>query len=159
MQSRIAKCKISDKLSLFGSSGKFSPLSALIFFLLFPNQKTTGSISRIGIANTGMENETPRQSVNCCNKGDISASPIPALACMIPEATAALFSPMIGATAPITIPKQSAPVPAGNRMPKKISKLHHPLQKGVTISPTAMKNNSTHHYKKRSIFSVPTYQI
>ena len=89
--------------------------------------------------NTGMENATPRQSVNCCNKGDISASPIPALACMIPEATAALFSPMIGATAPITIPKQSAPVPAGNRMPKKISKLHHPLQKGVTISPTAMK--------------------
>ena len=44
--------------------------------------------------------------------------PIPALACIMHEVAAARFSPIIGETALITTPKQSAPVPESKQYQK-----------------------------------------
>lgn len=55
---------------------------------------------------------SPSAAISRSIRGDMRELPIPLLAFTIPETAAALFFGTKGETAPITIPKQTAPVPA-----------------------------------------------
>ncbi len=61
---------------------------------------------------------SPSAAISRSIRGDMRELPIPLLAFTIPETAAALFFGTKGETAPITIPKQTAPVPADRQTPR-----------------------------------------
>ena len=63
--------------------------------------------------------------------------PLPAVT--IPETAAAFFSFISGVIAPIMMPNDSAPAPAGNTIPKSSNSGHMEWQNGIPAKPAAMR--------------------
>ena len=78
---------------------------------------------------------SPPASINAWVTGDRMDPPIPPAPLMMPDTAAAFFSPRIGVTAPMMMPKAIAPVPPPTRMPKDRSRTPADRQSGVSRKP------------------------